>query len=186
MLDLKVSRRCEFYADDQLSTALIFVGKNNDLNEYVVLALISDSSFFTASYDQESWIKLREESDFSSDDEFIAELCDPKITISIERSDDVQVKWNRPDEDGLKFEFCTMTLCPNTVGIFSLVDALLTERNNHYENLTRSDVVIADMERKFELLSKYLQKVEEMDEYRRNLSNTLISKFVAIQNKNIC
>ncbi|KAM3724887.1 Ketol-acid reductoisomerase (NADP(+)) [Dirofilaria immitis] len=130
--------------------------------------------------DQKSWKTLREEGECSTDEEFIAELADLKNSLSMERSECVQVKWIRPDEDGLMFEFCTLTLNLDTTKIYDIIDALLKERNIYHDNAVKGDTIVADMERRLELLGK---KVEEMDNYRRNLSNTLISKFAVIQNE---
>ncbi|EFO15481.2 hypothetical protein LOAG_13028 [Loa loa] len=92
----------------------------------------------------------------------------------------LKVRWIRSDEDGLTFEFCALTLNLDTSWIYDIVDALLKERNIYHDNAIKDETIIAGMERRLELLGK---KVEEMDNYRRNLSNTLISKFVAIQNR---
>ncbi|KAL4002422.1 hypothetical protein ACH3XW_3405 [Acanthocheilonema viteae] len=181
MLELKVSRCCELNNEQQLS-AIFFIGKNCNNNEYIAAVIINDtlSTSYTATYDQKTWESLREESEFGTDEEFIAELADQNNSLNMERSEYVQVKWIRPDQDGLTFEFCTLTLNLDSTWIYDIVDALLKERNIHHDNAIKGDTIIAGMERRLELLGK---KVEEMDDYRRNLSNTLISKFVAIQNE---
>ncbi|VIO90581.1 Uncharacterized protein BM_BM10719 [Brugia malayi] len=180
MLELKVRRCCELNNEQQLS-AILFIGKSCDSDDYVIVVIISDilSSSYTATYDQESWEALRKEGEFSTDEEFIAELANEKNSLNMERSEYVQMKWIRPDEDGLTFEFCTLTLKLDTTWMYHIVNALLKERNIYYDNAIREEAVVASMERRLELLGN---KVEEMDDYRRNLSNTLISKFVAIQN----
>ncbi|KAK6100375.1 hypothetical protein QQG55_0390 [Brugia pahangi] len=180
MLELKVRRCCELNNEQQLS-AILFIGKSCDSDDYVIVVIISDilSSSYTATYDQESWEALRKEGEFSTDEEFIAELANEKNSLNMERSEYVQMKWIRPDEDGLTFEFCTLTLKLDTTWMYHIVDALLKERNIYYDNAIREEAIVASMERRLELLGN---KVEEMDDYRRNLSNTLISKFVAIQN----
>ncbi|VDM97046.1 unnamed protein product [Onchocerca ochengi] len=132
--------------------------------------------------DEKSWKTLREEGEFNTDEEFFAELADQKNTLSMERSECVQLKWIRLDEDGLTFEFCTLTLNLDTTWIYNIVDALLKERNIYHDNAIKGDIMVDGMERRLELLGK---RVEEMDDYRRNLSNTLISKFVVIQNEKI-
>uniref|UniRef100_A0A0R3RU17 GOLD domain-containing protein n=1 Tax=Elaeophora elaphi TaxID=1147741 RepID=A0A0R3RU17_9BILA len=180
MLELKVSRCCELN-DERQSSALLFVGKISRNDEYIATVIINDalSSSYIATFDHKSWEGLREEGEFSTDEEFIAELADENNLLSVERSECVQVKWIRPDQDGLTFKFCTLTLNQGSTLIYDIVDALLKERNLHHSNAVERETIVASMERRLELLGK---RVEEMDDYRRNLSNTLISKFVAIQN----
>ncbi|EJW81411.1 hypothetical protein WUBG_07679 [Wuchereria bancrofti] len=183
MLELKVRRCCELNNEQQLS-AILFIGKSCDSDDYVIVVIISDtlSSSYTATYDQQSWEALRKEAEFSTDEEFIAELANEKNSLNMERSEYVQIKWIRPDEDGLTFEFCTLTLKLDTTWMYDIMNALLKERNIYYDNAIREEAVVASMERRLVLLGK---KVEEMDDYRQNLSNTLISKFVAIQNEKV-
>ncbi|VDK88321.1 unnamed protein product [Litomosoides sigmodontis] len=180
MLELKVSRCCEPNDERRLS-AVLFIGKSCNSNEYVAVVVINDTlrPSYAATYDEKSWESLRAESEFSTDEEFIAELADQNNSLSMERSECVQVKWIRSDQDGLTFEFCTLTLNMDTSWLYDIVDALLKERNIYRDNAIREGTTVANMERRLELLGK---KVEEMDDYRRNLTNTLISKFVAIQN----
>uniref|UniRef100_A0A915PQE4 Uncharacterized protein n=1 Tax=Setaria digitata TaxID=48799 RepID=A0A915PQE4_9BILA len=181
MLELKVARKGKLNDEQQLS-AILFIGKNSGSDEYMVVAIINDPVImsYTASYDRDSWLALREESEFSTDEDFIAELANMNNTLRMERSECIQMKWIRPDESGLTFEFCTMTLKPNIAGTYDVVSALLMERNIYYDNAIKSENIVAGMERKLELLA---EKVDEMEDYRQNLSTTLISKFVAIQNK---
>uniref|UniRef100_A0A1I8EZT3 Uncharacterized protein n=1 Tax=Wuchereria bancrofti TaxID=6293 RepID=A0A1I8EZT3_WUCBA len=172
MLELKVRRCCELNNEQQLS-AILFIGKSCDSDDYVIVVIIND---------QQSWEALRKEAEFSTDEEFIAELANEKNSLNMERSEYVQIKWIRPDEDGLTFEFCTLTLKLDTTWMYDIMNALLKERNIYYDNAIREEAVVASMERRLVLLGK---KVEEMDDYRQNLSNTLISKFVAIQNEKV-
>ncbi|MCP9259089.1 hypothetical protein DINM_001323 [Dirofilaria immitis] len=155
MLELKVSRCCELNDERQLS-AILFIGKNCDSDEYIAVVVINDtlSPSYTAAYDQKSWKTLREEGECSTDEEFIAELADLKNSLSMERSECVQVKWIRPDEDGLMFEFCTLTLNLDTTKIYDIIDALLKERNIYHDNAVKGDTIVADMERRLELLGK--------------------------------
>ncbi|VDO58612.1 unnamed protein product [Onchocerca flexuosa] len=99
--------------------------------------------------DEKSWKTLREEGEFNTDEEFFAELADQRNSLSMERSECVQMKWIRPDEDGLTFEFCTLTLNLDTTWMYNIVDALLKERNIYHDNAIKGDTMVAGMERRY-------------------------------------